>query len=71
MEAKAARKELTRLERRIAILDKRAVTLHAQLAEHATDHVRVTELDAELRAVGAEKEEAETAWLELAEAADG
>ena len=68
-DAKAARKELTRLERRIALLDKRSATLHAALAEHATDHVRVTELDAELRAVVAEKEDAETAWLELAEAA--
>jgi len=70
-DAKAARRELARLERRIATLDKRAASLHAQLAEHATDHVKVTELDAELRAVGAEKETAETAWLELAEAADG
>ena len=70
-EAKAARKELTKLERRIATLDKKAVTLHKQLAEHATDHVRVAELDTELRALTAEKDEAEGAWLELAESAEG
>jgi ATP-binding cassette subfamily F protein uup len=68
-EARANRRELTRLERRIATLEKREATLHGQLAEHATDHVRVAELDSQLREVGAEKEAAETAWLELAEAA--
>ncbi len=66
-EARAARRELTRLERRIATLEKREAELHRQLAEHATDHLRVTELDAELRAVGADRHAAESAWLELAE----
>jgi ATP-binding cassette subfamily F protein uup len=64
---RSARKELTRLERQIATLDKRVVTLHAQLAEQATDYVRVAELDAELRETVAARDEAETAWLELAE----
>ena len=68
-EARAARRELTRLERRIATLEKREAELHRQLAEHATDHVRVTELDGELRAVGADRDAAESAWLELAESA--
>ena len=66
-EARAARRELTRLERRIATLERREARLHEELAEHATDHERVAELDAELRAVGAERDEAEDAWLELAE----
>jgi ATP-binding cassette subfamily F protein uup len=66
-EARAARKELARLERRIATLEKREAALQEQLAEHATDHVRVAELDAELRAVGADRDAAESAWLELAE----
>ena len=65
--ARAARKELARLERRIATLAGREAALHEQLAEHATDHVRVAELDAELRAVGADREATESAWLELAE----
>jgi ATP-binding cassette subfamily F protein uup len=66
-EARAARKELARLERRIATLEAREASLHGELAAHATDHVRVAELDAELRTVGAEREAAETAWLELAD----
>jgi ATP-binding cassette subfamily F protein uup len=60
-------KELTRLERLIARLDKREAALHGQLAEAATDHVKVLTLDAELREVLAEKASAEDAWLELAE----
>ena len=67
-ETRAARRELARLERRIAALETREVALHEQLAEHATDHLRVAELDAELRAVGADRDAAESAWLELAEA---
>jgi ABC transport system ATP-binding/permease protein len=69
-DAKAARRELTRLERRIATLEKQEASLHAQLAEHATDHEQVLELDTRLRELGTEREQAESAWLELAEAAD-
>jgi ABC transport system ATP-binding/permease protein len=65
---RATRKELGRLERRIATLEAREVALHAELATHATDYARVTELDAELRAVSAEREAAETTWLELSTA---
>jgi ATP-binding cassette subfamily F protein uup len=66
-EDKARSKELTRLERLIARLDKREATLHTQLAEAAADHAKVLALDAELRAAVAEKAAAEDAWLELAE----
>ncbi len=64
---RAARKELARLERTIGKLEQRETELHGQLAEHATDHLRVTELDARLREVRAEREVAETQWLELAD----
>lgn len=47
------------------------MALHRELAEHATDHVRVAALDAELRSVGADREAVETAWLELADGAPG
>jgi ABC transport system ATP-binding/permease protein len=70
-DTRAARKELTRLERRVATLEKREVALHAALAEHATDFSRVAELDAELRTVIAEREAAEEAWLLLAAEASG
>jgi ATP-binding cassette subfamily F protein uup len=69
-DARATRRELIRLERRIATLERDEARLHAELAEHATDHVRVTELDARLRAVAAEKDTTEAAWLELAESAE-
>jgi ATPase subunit of ABC transporter with duplicated ATPase domains len=66
-DTRAAAKELTRLERAIARLEKREAQLHEQLAEHATDHERVLDLDGQLRAVTAEREAAEEAWLALAD----
>jgi ABC transport system ATP-binding/permease protein len=66
-EARAARRELIRLERRIATLERQEAQLHEELARHAADHERVLELDGRLREIGAEKDEAESAWLELAE----
>jgi ATPase subunit of ABC transporter with duplicated ATPase domains len=66
-ELRAARKELTRLERQIGKLEQRESALHDQLAEHSTDYNRVAELDGQLRAVRAEREQTEEAWLALAE----
>ncbi len=64
---RAAQKELGRLERAVAKLGEREATLHARLAEHATDPDRVVTLTAELNAVVAEKDAAEVQWMELAE----
>jgi ABC transport system ATP-binding/permease protein len=64
-DSRAARKELTRLERQLAQLERREARLHEELAAHATDFARVAELDAQLRTVVAERESAEHAWLEL------
>jgi ATP-binding cassette subfamily F protein uup len=64
---RSARKELTRLERQIATLDKRVATLQAQMAEHATNYVKVAELAAQARQAIADRDEAETAWLELSD----
>ena len=66
-DTRAARKELTRLERRVTTLTKREATLHQQLAASATDFARVAELDAELRGIVTEREAAEEQWLELAD----
>jgi ATP-binding cassette subfamily F protein uup len=66
-EQRVARKELARLERRLAVLERREAQLHQAMATHATDYQRVSELDAELRATAAEREEVETSWLELSE----
>ena len=65
-EAKAARKELARIERRTDKLRVEEDRLHAALADAATDHEKVLGLDAELRAVVAEREALEEEWLEFA-----
>ncbi len=64
---RAARKELSRLERAIAKLDEREAKLHVRLAEAATEPDTLQKLDAELRGVVAEKEAAEEQWMELAD----
>ncbi|MGI5178984.1 ABC-F family ATP-binding cassette domain-containing protein [Dactylosporangium sp. CA-152071] len=68
-DARAAKKELSKLERSMDRLTQKEAALHAQLAEHATDYTRITALDAELRAVQEEKALIEEQWLALAEIA--
>jgi ATP-binding cassette subfamily F protein uup len=68
---RAARKEAQRLERALEKLDAREATLHEAMAEHATDHGRLAELNAELAALVAERETTEAAWLEAAGALEG
>ncbi|MFF5235108.1 ABC-F family ATP-binding cassette domain-containing protein [Dactylosporangium sp. NPDC000521] len=68
-DARAAKKELSKLERSMDRLAQKEAALHAQLAEHATDYTRITALDAELRAVQEEKALIEEQWLALAEIA--
>ncbi|MBF6124462.1 ABC-F family ATP-binding cassette domain-containing protein [Nocardia brasiliensis] len=65
--ARAARKELSRLERAIEKFDEREQRLHAALAEAATDPDKLVTLNAELKQVVADKEAAEERWMELAE----
>ncbi|MCQ6555648.1 ABC-F family ATP-binding cassette domain-containing protein [Streptomyces sp. C10-9-1] len=66
-DARAARKELQRIERRLDRISDKETTLHAQIADNATDFEKVARLDAELRELGSEREELEMQWLELAE----
>jgi ATP-binding cassette subfamily F protein uup len=66
-----ARKEIARLERRLARLAAEEERLHAELAAAATDYAKVAELDARLRDLLVEKDEVETGWLAAAEIADG
>ncbi|WP_329104564.1 ABC-F family ATP-binding cassette domain-containing protein [Micromonospora sp. NBC_01699] len=70
-EVRLAKKELSKLERQIGKLDQRESALHGQLAEYATDYAKVAELDGELRAVRAEREQIEESWLALAEQVPG
>jgi ATP-binding cassette subfamily F protein uup len=69
-EQRAARKEASRLERRLDALVAREKELHTGLAEAATDAPRLLALDAELRAVVAERAEVELDWLAAAELAE-
>ncbi|NED95021.1 ABC-F family ATP-binding cassette domain-containing protein [Phytoactinopolyspora alkaliphila] len=66
-DSRAARKELARMEREVEKLTQRAEKLHSELAEHATDHQKVAELDAALREINEQREAAEARWLELAD----
>ena len=70
-DTRAARKELTRLERVIAKIDQREARLHAEMAAQASDYAAVQRLDDELRAVQRERSKAEDDWLALADAVDG
>ncbi|HEY8980859.1 MAG TPA: ATP-binding cassette domain-containing protein, partial [Streptomyces sp.] len=64
---RAAKKELQKIERQLDKVTEKETKLHAQIAENATDFAKVAELDAQLRALGGEREELEMRWLELAE----
>jgi ATP-binding cassette subfamily F protein uup len=58
---------MSKLERQIKKFDERETKLHADLATHATDFEKVAELNEELREVQKGKEDAEEAWLALAQ----
>ncbi|MEU4842088.1 ABC-F family ATP-binding cassette domain-containing protein [Nocardia testacea] len=64
---RAARKELTRLERAIDKLGERETALHAALADAATEPGKLMTLGAELKDIQAQKETAEERWMELAD----
>jgi len=69
-ERRAASKELAKLERRLDTLDGKENKLHDALAVAATDPAKLTDLNSELKAVVAEKNEVELRWLEISEAAE-
>jgi ATP-binding cassette subfamily F protein uup len=70
-ELRAARKEMTRLERQIEKASQREDALHEQLAAHAADYEKLTSLGADLSAVQAEKAQLEERWLELGTELEG
>jgi ATP-binding cassette subfamily F protein uup len=65
-----ARKTLARVERRLDRLGADEEALHAELAQHATDHERLVGLDARLRALHDERHRLEEEWLEAASLAE-
>jgi ABC transport system ATP-binding/permease protein len=64
---RAARKDLSRLERQLGKLDERERKINEGLAGNGTDYDKIIALDAELKTVQAERAQVEEAWLELAE----
>ncbi|MEU0844280.1 ABC-F family ATP-binding cassette domain-containing protein [Streptomyces sp. NPDC005962] len=66
-EQRAAKKELQKIERRLDRISEQESTLHARIAEDATDFARVAELDSKLRELTGERDDLETRWLELAD----
>jgi ATP-binding cassette subfamily F protein uup len=65
---RAARKEVQRLERALEKLETRETELHADMAASATDHARLRDLNEQLAALIAEREQLESAWLETSAA---
>jgi ATP-binding cassette subfamily F protein uup len=63
---RAQRKELARLERQVDKLEHQEAELHRAMSEHATDHVRIAELNSELQQLQADRRAVEDAWLALA-----
>ncbi|TDQ54870.1 ABC-F family ATP-binding cassette domain-containing protein [Actinorugispora endophytica] len=66
-ERRAVQKEMQRVERRIERIGARETELHALMAEAAEDYTRLADLDAELKALTAEKDGLEEVWLTEAE----
>jgi len=65
---RAAEKELSAIDRRLAHLADRIGAKHAELAEHdQSDHVGIARLTQELRGLEDEVATTETRWLELSE----
>jgi ATP-binding cassette subfamily F protein uup len=65
----AARKDIQRIERRLARVAEAEQRLHVRMVEQATDHTAVLALDTQLRELAAERTELEDEWLVAAETA--
>lgn len=64
---RARKKELARLEGQLEKVEREIAALHDQMAQAGTDYARLAELDVELRAATARRDEIEEAWIEAAE----
>jgi ATP-binding cassette subfamily F protein uup len=64
---RAARKEIRRIEGALDKVEAREASLHDEIAINSSDHVRLSLLHTELDSLSAEREQLETAWLEVSE----
>jgi len=69
--AHAARKDLQRIETRMARIEALRAGLHAQMAEAHTDHERLLSLAEQDAALAAEQATLEDRWLVTADALEG
>jgi ABC transport system ATP-binding/permease protein len=69
--ARATGKELRRLERELDRTAEREQALRDEMAANATDHERLTTLQAELEALRSAREDLESAWLDAAATLEG
>jgi ATP-binding cassette subfamily F protein uup len=70
-ETQRSEREVKRLERALEHLAERETTLHEQMAANATNHARLTKLQAQLEQLAAERGALETSWLETSESLEG
>lgn len=68
---RAARKDLGRVEARLARLEQERATVHDQMASAHSDHERLAVLVAQEAALAAERDTLEERWLELAQVLEG
>ncbi|MDT5020149.1 MAG: transport system ATP-binding/permease protein [Mycobacterium sp.] len=67
-ELRAAEKELAAIDRKLARLADQIAAKHRELADHdQTDHVGITQLTEQLRAIEGEVAEQENRWMEVSE----
>jgi ATP-binding cassette subfamily F protein uup len=66
-DARANRKELQRIERRLQLLARKETDLHERMVVVADDYVALGALEVELRAVHDERSTLEERWLEVAD----
>jgi ATP-binding cassette subfamily F protein uup len=64
---RAVQKELAKLERRLAKVEEKIAGLYADMAEFATDPVKLGELQDQVTAFESERDEIEERWMELAD----
>jgi ABC transport system ATP-binding/permease protein len=64
---RAARKAVSRIEKRLARITAEETAINAEILEHGQDYERLAELGARLTALATEKDELEHEWLEASE----
>jgi ATP-binding cassette subfamily F protein uup len=66
-EERAARKAVSRIEKRLARIAEEEATINAEILEHAQDYERLADLSARLTVLATEKDDLELEWLEASE----